>query len=276
MEPAAECIPSSNAITSGTTRRVTATVLSCLLPGVGQLVLGKTRLGIVFLCAFAVLGFLYWPLRLPHSYFSLQLLIFALGAVCIISAWHGLRSPTEGTFQPSRWWLLLLLPAALVASVAHSNWLFFGAGFRAFDVPSTAMERTILKGDRVVVDLKQYRNANPKRGDVVVFRKEGMFFAKRVIAVGGDTIQGKDGVVKLNERSLEEPYAIHVGNAPDQLNTFGPVVVSPGAVFVMGDNRDVSRDSRMNDFGLVTNSSISGRCLYILRSKSGKVGRDLR
>jgi signal peptidase I len=138
------------------------------------------------------------------------------------------------------------------------------------------MERTIQQGDRVLVDLKQYRNASPRRGDVVIFGKEGMFFVKRVIAVAGDTVQGKDGAVMLNNESSEEPYVTHVGNAPDDLNTFGPVVVTPGAIFVMGDNRDVSRDSRMNDFGLVANTSVSGRCLYVLRSKSGKVGRYLR
>jgi signal peptidase I len=246
------------------------------LPGIGQLLLGKTWLGIVFISAFALLGFLYSPVRLPHSYFGLQLLILAVVAVCISSTWHALRSRTGRTPQPSRWWLVLVLPIALVASFAHSNWLFLAAGFRPFDVPSTGMERTILNGDRVVVDLEQYRNAAPRRGDVVVFKKEGTFFAKRVIAIGGDTVQGNDGVVMLNQKSLEEPYAIHAGNAPDQLNTFGPVTVSAGTVFVMGDNRDVSRDSRISDFGLVANDSVSGRCLYILRSKSGKVGRDAR
>jgi signal peptidase I len=138
------------------------------------------------------------------------------------------------------------------------------------------MERTIQQGDRVLVDLKQYRTASPGRGEVVVFSKEGMFFVKRVIAVAGDTVEGKDGAVMLNKQRLGEPFVMHVGNAPDQLNTFGPVNVTPGAIFVMGDNRDVSRDSRMNDFGLVATASVSGGCLYVLRSKSGKVGRDLR
>ncbi len=170
----------------------------------------------------------------------------------------------------------MVLPFALLASFAHSNGLSLAARFRPFDVPSSGMERTILQGDRVMVDLKQYRNAGPKRGEVIVFGKEGMVFVKRVIAVAGDTIEGRDGVIFLNKQKQEEPYAVHLGSAPDQLNTFGRVVVPPGEIFVMGDNRDVSRDSRVSDFGLVANTSITGRALYVLRSTSGKVGRDLR
>jgi signal peptidase I len=137
------------------------------------------------------------------------------------------------------------------------------------------MERTVLKGDRVIADLRQYRSASPKRGEIVIFRKDGDFFVKRVIAVGGDTIEGRNGKVFVNGNRLEEPYVAHLGNAPAALDTFGPVVIPTGKLFVMGDNRDVSRDSRVVDFGLVANA-VAGRALYILRSKSGKVGRDLR
>jgi signal peptidase I len=129
------------------------------------------------------------------------------------------------------------------------------------------MEHTILKGDRVIVDLRQYRASNPKPRDVVIFSKDGTFFIKRVVAVGGDTIEGKDGVIFVNHQRLEEPYAQHLGNAPVELNEFGPVEIPQQHLFVTGDNRDVSRDSRMPEFGLVTEKSITGKALYIIRSQ---------
>src|SRR5260370_40253799 len=192
-------------LTSGPTRTVYATVkaatlLSSVLPGFGQLALGKNRTGVAFIGTFCFLAFLHWPLRLRRSYFGLQALLFAMAALFVVSAWHALRSPSLRSPRASRWWLALVLPFALLASFAHSNGLSLAARFRPFDVPSSGMERTILQGDRVMVDLKQYRNAGPKRGEVIVFGKEGMVFVKRVIAVAGDTIEGRDGVIFLNKQ----------------------------------------------------------------------------
>jgi len=75
------------------------------------------------------------------------------------------------------------------------------------------MEKTIFNGDHVIVDLRQYRDASPKRGEVVIFRKEEDVFVKRVIAVAGDIIEGKEGVVVLNKERLVEPYVVQSGNA---------------------------------------------------------------
>jgi len=155
-------------------------------------------------------------------------------------------------------------------------------GVTGFDVCSngavhgSGMERTILKGDRIVVDFRQYRDSKPKSHDVVVIRKDGLFFVKRVIAVGGDTIEGKDGAIIVNGNRLEEAYIQHLGNPPVQLNEFGPVNIPPGKLFVMGDNRDVSLDSRMPEFGLVSEESVAGRALYIVGSTSHRDGTDLR
>jgi len=76
--------------------------------------------------------------------------------------------------------LSAVIPLALLASFAHSNWLLLAAGFRPFGVPSTGMEQTVLSWDRVIADLRQYRNSRPKTRDVVIFSKDGTFFIKRV------------------------------------------------------------------------------------------------
>jgi signal peptidase I len=150
------------------------------------------------------------------------------------------------------------------------------AGFRPYDIPSTGMEQTVLRGDRVMVDLRAYRDSKPKSHDVLIFCKDGTFFIKRVLAVGGDTIEGKDGAMLVNHQQLKEPYVQHLGNAPVELNQFGPVEIPPGQLFVAGDNRDVSKDSRMPEFGLVPEGSVIGQGLYIIRSKWKRVGTDLR
>jgi signal peptidase I len=163
-----------------------------------------------------------------------------------------------------------------MASFAHSHWLLLAAGFRPFDIPSTGMEQTVLKGDRVIADLRAYRASKPRPRDVVIFRKNDTFFMKRVVAVGGDTIEGKDGAIFVNRQRLQEPYVLHLGDAPVELNEFGPVEIPPEELFVTGDNRDVSRDSRTREFGLVAETSLTGKALYIIRSKWRRIGTDLR
>ncbi len=134
-------------------------------------------------------------------------------------------------------------------------------------MPSTSMERTILQGDHVVADMRYYQSRRPERRDLIVFLKEHTFFIKRVVAVGGDTIQGNDGVIFLLGKKQDESYMEHRRTGgPEWLRNFGPIVVPNGKVFVMGDNRDVSLDSRSAAFGLVDDTFIVGKPLYIFGS----------
>ncbi len=175
-----------------------------------------------------------------------------------------------------RWWLLFLIPLALMISFVHSNLLLRVAGFQIFDVPSTGMQPTVLNADRILIDLRKYRDGKPKPHDIVIFHKDGLFFIKRVVAIGGDTIESKDGVLFVNAHQLQEPYVQHIGNPPPELQEFGPTQIPQGELFVVGDNRDVSRDSRLPDFGSVSEQSVAGKALYVLRSTSKRYGTDLR
>jgi signal peptidase I len=257
-------------------RRFFAVVLSLILPGTGQLCLGKRRTGIVCIFLCFLLALLYWLLRLPTSFVGLQASIFAAMGLWAASAWHTLRTSIQDNARGSRWWLVLLLPIACITSLEHGRWLLPVAGIRAFDIPSTGMEPTVRRGDRVMVDCRQSRGSKPKPNDIVVFQKDGIFFIKRVIAVGGDTIEGVHNAIFVNGQRLNEPYIQHLGTAPPELSEFGPLEVRRGELFVIGDNRDVSLDSRTAQYGPVPEGTVIGNALYAIRLLSWrKIGIDL-
>jgi signal peptidase I len=126
-----------------------------------------------------------------------------------------------------------------------------------FKIPSESMSPTLKPGDQALVE-KVAGKRSPHRGDLIAFHqpRTGEVLLKRVVAVGGDTVGLDDGVLVVNRRLVREPYA----NQKSQDGVyFGPVRVPAGTVFVMGDNRGVSEDSR--DFGAVPADDIIGRAV---------------
>ncbi len=154
--------------------------------------------------------------------------------------------------------------------------IIFVSGFQVLKFNSSAMESTLLEGDRFLADRSYYRYQTVARDDLVVLSRKDLLTVKRVIALPGDTIQCENRKVWLNGERVEEPFVQHTlapGSNP-QLDTFGPLTIPTGKYFVMGDNRDVSFDSRMPDFGLLDTGDIMGRPLYIYASL--RKGRSLR
>jgi len=159
--------------------------------------------------------------------------------------------------------------------------------FQAFDVPSPSMEKTVLTGDRVLVNKFVYaeRNRGPlsrllparpiRRGDVVVFRfpeDPRRDFIKRVVALPGESVEIRDKRVFVDGRPVEEPYAFHSDDSiwpddPDvadvrrRRDQLPPLRVPSDAYFVLGDNRDESNDSRF--WGPVPATHIAGRALLV-------------
>jgi signal peptidase I len=116
---------------------------------------------------------------------------------------------------------------------------FICQGFRVY---GSCMEPNIKTGERVLGSKLVYRFSPPTRGDVVVFKypkDPNKIFIKRVIAMPGETIKIIDGVVYVNGRRLHESYVVYLPHG-----SYGPEVVRPGNLFVMGDFRDQSSDSR--------------------------------
>jgi signal peptidase I len=134
---------------------------------------------------------------------------------------------------------------------------------QAFWIPSPSMAPTLEVGDRVLVNKLAYRTHEVNHGDLVVFERppeasngeddEIKDLIKRVIAVGGDTIEARDGLVYVNGERIEEPYLVE-GTPTDNLALRE---IPEGTVFVMGDNRTNSEDSRV--FGPIDEDTIVGR-----------------
>lgn len=157
-------------------------------------------------------------------------------------------------------WVAVIGCGIVIALVAQAYLV------QAFWIPSPSMTPTLDVEDRVLVNKLSYRTHDVHRGDVVVFERppeasngedgEIKDLIKRVVAVGGDTLEARDGEVYVNGERIEEPYL-----APDTLTDRLPRQEIPeGHVFVMGDNRTDSQDSRV--FGPIDEDAIVGRAVF--------------
>ena len=258
-------------------RRILAAVLSAVVPGAGQIFLGRRIEGTALLLLSVGLMSCVWPLRLIRF---LLMLGFVVLAWLLLACYSTVAAVFRGGIQPSpkprKWWLLAILPMAYLGFNLIFTLFFLGAGFRARKFDSSAMQPTLLIGDQFILDKGLFRHHSPARQDLVVVHRKDFDTVKRVIAIGGDTIVAKDRNVIVNGKFLDEPFVQHTlatGTDPE-LDTFGPIFVPKGKYFVMGDNRDVSLDSRMPDFGLVDGQVIIGKPLYVYRSKTkGHLGK---
>lgn len=178
---------------------------------------------------------------------------------------------------------------------------FFMEGFH---IPSSSMERTLLVGDWLFVNKALYGAEvpfigkrlpairEPRHGDIVVFdsKEEDIKVVKRLVGMAGDTLAMRAGHLYRNHRWVEEPYALHLDTtrsagpfraqmrewqlpylvgtdtaryAPD-LQDWGPLVVPPGFLFVMGDNRENSYDSRY--WGFLPRANVRGTPMFVYYS----------
>lgn len=258
--------------------RIIAAVVSSVIPGAGQYLLGRRKIALVLFPLFLVAGVLFWPIRIPTWFWGLQTVITASFVLFVLAGWHALRCKSELVGKGSYWWLFVIIPISLASAIGHGNLWMHAAGFRPFEIPSTAMEPTLHPGDRIIVDIRIYHRLKPHNGELVVYKREGTFYVKRLIASGGETVEGRGGQLLVNGLLLREPYTQHTGESGfPWLNDFDSKGIPAGKLFVVGDNRDVSYDSRMPDHGLVDEQELVGQALYVFRSSiSSRIGRDLR
>lgn len=175
---------------------------------------------------------------------------------------------------------------------------------QAFKIPSGSMIPTLLVGDHLLVNKFLYGTPvdipltqttifrmpgirKPSRGEIIVFKypeDPNRDFIKRVIAVEGDIVEAKNKKVFVNGKVIDEPYIQHIDNSMytirlEPRDNFGPYLIPKDRVFVMGDNRDQSYDSRY--WGYVDLKDIRGKALILYWSwdsiknfpRFGRIGR---
>ena len=169
----------------------------------------------------------------------------------------GARSRTRTVIE----WLAVIGGALLVALLVKTFLI------QAFWIPSPSMNPALNESDRVLVNKLAAGVSDLNRGDIIVFERpnaDGQGGAesgisdliKRVVGLPGDTIEARDGVVYVNDQRLDEPY-LDAGTATGDLDAFA---VPEAHVFVMGDNRTNSQDSRI--FGPVPDGNVIGRAFF--------------
>jgi signal peptidase I len=182
------------------------------------------------------------------------------------------RPSSGGERSPDNGWRRQLLEYVLTLAFAFA--LVFGfikpAVADSYRIPSSSMEPTLhgcagCNNDRVMANKFIYRFSEPERGQIVVFRSvedEDTLLIKRVVGIAGDKIQLRSGTLYVNGEPQDEPY-VHAHPCHRHMPrtcAFGPVTVPQGHIFVMGDNRAVSHDSRF--FGAVPADNVEGEAFW--------------
>lgn len=258
-------------------RPLVAAFLSAAIPGSGQLLMGQRQHGLILLFLFLATLSGIWPLRLPRFVLGFAIISLSWINLCSHASYRAAWSKGIPEDQhPSKWWLALLFPSIFVILCLIPDRLMLLAGYQSFAVPGVSMEPTIRRGDRILTDANYYRSHGPSDREVIVFKREQTFFVERVIAAGGEWVRGINGVIYVNGKALIEPYAQHTGYPRPWMDDFGPILVPAGQYFVLGDNRDVSLDSRSPQYGFVSSDSVVAKPLYVIVNfKSKRSGKTI-
>ena len=165
------------------------------------------------------------------------------------------NTTTSSLGEEAKDWVISIVAAVVMALLIRT----FIVELYIVDGPS--MRPTLEHEQRLVVNKFIYRVRNPEKGEILIFkypRDTSRDFIKRVIATGGDTIEIKEGRVYVNDQMLKEDYIL------EKTRTEYPKVTVPeGTIFVMGDNRNNSDDSRFADVGFVPLDLIKGKAVIV-------------
>jgi signal peptidase I len=256
--------------------RLVAALLSLIAPGVGHLYAGAPRRALFVFVAVAALGpiLVAGAMLLPPQFYPIA--TFSLGALGALAlAWlvaliDAARIVGKPDAAPRvRWYLLLAavlgvwatnyaLGALLPLAKAQMPW-------RTFSVASTSMQPTLRINEWLVADTRHYKTQQPMRGDLMIYllpSDNKTIYIKRIVGLPGDRIAFRDGRVVLNGVMTAEPYA-DLGDGKDFLANTAEVTVPADHLFVAGDNRANSSDSRLKQHGVVPMKNLVARASEI-------------
>ena len=264
-----------------------AVFLSHILPGIGQFYNKQVGKGILFIianiCLFSVttLHYVLGFLMIPLYFFAVK---DAFESAAKINGTAETFLKEESRLIRTFIVVMIVLGAIPFGKIVKTNVM------QAFKTPSGSMLHTLEVGDHILVNKTGRAKASIRRGDIVVFKypvDPGRDFVKRIVAIGGDTIEGKNKIIYINGDALSEAYTSHTDDkirpgGSDPRDNFGPYIIPQNNFFVMGDNRDQSYDSRY--WGYVPRENILGRAIKIYWSwdtvmggvRWNRIGRAIR
>lgn len=258
-------------------------LLSLVTPGLGQLYNAQWKKACIFFVIYIGVaisitklfvqfsGLLLWGCLIIGFY------LFMLGDA-LYTSWK-LRTITLTRY--TRWYIygIIWIGHILLSNIAVPHLI----PFHAYAIASNGMASTLQIGDRVIVDKIHYHRTRPTRGDIVVFRypvDRSRMFIQRIIGVSDEILELQDKQVIINATPLQENYIQHSDEQiwPQQASprdNLAPTSIPSSAVFMMGDNRDSSLDSRF--WGFLNIQDIQGKVLYIYWSQDWtRIGRQIQ
>jgi signal peptidase I len=264
-----------------------ALLLSLVIDGLGQMYNGRLKRGIILFLGFyllmTILLFTGLSFKFHGMILYLAILLVYKFLVCL-DAFNGAVKLKEITLKPYNKWyfyLIILISGCIIASF-FSSWSKDNF-VRAYKIPSSAMEPTLMVGDHLYAGMGIYKKEKPKRGDVIIFEypiDPSKDFIKRVIGIGGDRIDIEEDKVYINGKQMEDPWG-HYDTKNEWRKNLGPVgayehvAVPKNHLFVLGDNRDNSQDSRF--WGFVHTKNVKGKALYIYWAKNkSRIGMEIK
>ncbi len=146
---------------------------------------------------------------------------------------------------------------AIVISIAY--FLFYNYGEKT-NILGESMQPTLLDGEKIIIDKLKYHFTGPSRFDIIVFtldNNEDYYYIKRVIALPGETVQIKDGLIYIDNQILKEELTFEPIDNPGDF--YEPITLGEDEYFVLGDNRNNSDDSRFESIGLISDGQIKGK-----------------
>lgn len=167
-----------------------------------------------------------------------------------------MKAPTESSMWKEFMEYLKMIIFVVIVVLIVNNFLLINA-----KIPSESMEQTIMTGDRVFGNRLAYLFEKPKRFDIVIFKypdHEKELFIKRIVGLPGEIVEIKDGKVYIDgsEEPLDDSFT------PEKpLGDYGPYVVPENSYFMLGDNRNYSKDSRFWNNPYVAEEKILGKAV---------------